>query len=101
MSRPLRKKATGGRCEPRIAAGEDTALRGKAERSASPIRHTAAGAGDHRHQRGEVVGFQARLHDKVDEPRREQPIGVAVAAESGELDRTLEALKALRVRAPE
>src|SRR5579859_2356746 len=95
MSRSACKKATGGGGKPRIATGEHPSVGGERQRLALPIRHAAARAGDHRHERRIVLGLETRLHDEVDEPRREQAVGVAVAAEASELDRALETLESL------
>ena len=46
-----------------------------------------AGALDDRHQCAEIIGFQVRLGDEIDEATGHQPIGVAVAAIKCVLDR--------------
>src|SRR3954471_6453263 len=61
-----------------VARRNDTAavLRGLA----FPGGDDAAGAGDDRYQRGDVVGFQFSLDDEIEVAGREHAIGVAVAA---------------------
>src|SRR5581483_5914708 len=101
MSRSACKKATDGCGEPRIATSENLAVRGERERLSLPIGHAATGARDDRHQGRIVVGLEASLDDDVDETRRKQTVGVAVAAEARELHRPLEGLEGIGVAALE
>ena len=62
-----------------LVAGRDDASAGM-RRAALPGGHDPAGAGDDRHQRKHVVGFELRFDDEIDVARRQHAIGVAVAA---------------------
>ncbi len=61
-----------------VAGGDDAAAR--IGRPAFPGRNHAAGAGDDRDQRHDVVGFELGLDDEIDVAGRQHAIGVAVAA---------------------
>jgi len=48
----------------------------------SQVVMNATGAGDDRHQRDDVVGFEAGLDDEIDMARASMQLGIAIAAGS-------------------
>ena len=69
-----------------VAGDHDTAVRCNRERRAPPVGGDPAGPFDDRQHRTEIVGLQARFNNEVDEPVRQQAVGIAVGAEPHELD---------------
>src|SRR5271165_6350760 len=70
----------------RISDCDDPAITIGPGRIALPVRNRSPGAADYRQQGGPVPRLQVTLHDHVDLPQRQQPVGVAVPTPVGAPD---------------
>src|ERR1700730_1551677 len=70
-----------------VAGHQDAAVRVEIEIGSAPIGGEASRPLDDRNHRAEIVWFEARFKDEVDEAGGKETIGVAIGAEARELDR--------------
>src|SRR5438477_152816 len=70
-----------------VAGHQDAAVRGDIEIGSAPIGGDAAGPGDDRNHRAEIVWLEARFKNEVDEAGSKETIGIAIGAEARQLDR--------------
>src|SRR5260370_24017535 len=71
-----------------IAGNQDATVRVEIEIGSAPIGGEASRPLDDRNHRAEIVRLEARFKDEVDEAAGKQTIGIAIGAETRQLDRT-------------